>query len=271
MPTDWLAIITVLALAAASLAFAEPATTQPADDARQALAREAWKMLDLPGADTFRVIQLVAAPANDPLVAVNVFGDLQNQCYWKRKSVPLSTAMGRAGIQYGLTEAARLDATDKAKADAIRAVAKGCAYDLGSFNWIGWDEPGYDPATLDDAVGRDAAKTNLRLAYELDKPDIGKSRAHWLVGAYHLSAGDRPAAAASFNEALELARKANEKADELLCTGYILLAARLESPNDVKLIADYEAVKAGLKALKMPDVFIDQLDAACKVFSTPKK
>jgi len=261
-------LLILLAIALGELGFANAATDQSEPDEftarRKQLAKAA--LADLEKGDSFHTIQMVAS--HEPLLAVTVFGDLQNHCYWKKRDVQLFTAMGRAGIQLGLIEADKLDATDKQRADQIRAVAKGLAYDVGSFNWPGWGEADLKLGPNDVAVGFDAARTNLRLAVELDKPDLPMSRAHWLVGAYELATSNYAAATEHFQKAVELARRANEKGDELLVVGYVRLTALLRTPDDADAKAKMDAAKAALSELKDGKFFVGQLDTALRVFSS---
>jgi len=205
----------------------------------------------------------------DPLLGTRVFGDLQNQLYWKWKNVQLASAMGREGLERGLREAEALDAVDKERADKLRAAAKGLAFDLGSFNWPGWDEPGIALHEEDIAAGFDAAKINLRLALDLNKPDLPLSRAHWLVGAYELATGDLVAAARNFTMAAERANCAGEPAEAMLNRGYALIATQLANPDDGQPREEYASLRGQLETEKDGDAFVSQLETALKVFTRP--
>lgn len=255
----------VVVLTVSTWSFAQTADNKADQQAAQITAAAVNKLRE---GDTFIAIQWIAG--HDPRTAVDVFGRLQQHVYWTQKDIGLSTMLGRAGLQLGLSEAARLDSTDSAKAAELRAIAKGLAYDMGSFNWPGWDEPGITPSPTDIAAGYDGAKANLRLAIELKKPAVPMSKAHWLLGAYQLNAGDHPAATASFRQAAELAAAAGQKQDELLNIGYIQIVAQLESPADPRLKADYESLKKDLAKLEEGPFFVQQLDTVLKVYSGRK-
>ena len=122
--------------------------------------------------------------------------------YWKQHDLPAVVAIGRAGILYCLGQSL-LDGTSPESIDRLRSTAKGLAYDVGSFTWPGWEEPGINPTPEDLAAGRECARLNLRLAIELKKPADRVSMAHWLVGAHALANSDADLAAAEFQLSIE--------------------------------------------------------------------
>src|SRR5689334_18332785 len=98
----------------------------------------------------------------DPLAVARTYGDLVRHLYWKEKELPAVIAMARAGIQHGIAAARAVEASDPDQAYQLRSSAKGLAYDLGSFTWSGWDEPGIIIDPSQEAIGLDAARANLR-------------------------------------------------------------------------------------------------------------
>jgi len=255
-----------LVVALSAVAFAQEGGT-PQMEERKAIAQKAKAMFE--EADSFAAIQWVAG--HDPVTAVSVLHALQQDAYWNGKNLYRSTAMGRAGLQLGLTEAAKLAATGKAGADEILAIAKGCAYDMGSFTWPGWDEADIVIGPNDAAMGFDAAKANLRLAIELKKPDEPMSRAWWLLGAHQLNAGYFEQATESFQKAAAFAEKAGMKGSQLMNIGYVQVVAMLAAPNDEKLKADFESLKADLKNDRDGEFFNQQLDTTLKFFSRSRR
>jgi len=225
------------------------------------LARTAMALLA--AGDTFRAIEFITS--HEAALALEVCATLQGQLYWQKKDVRLSTTIARAGVQHGLTEAARTG--DPARAEALRGQAKGLAYNIGSFNWPGWDEPGVEIGSGEVAEGFDGARLNLRLAAELKKGDLPMSRAHWLVGAYQLAMHDTVAAATSFKDAAEAAARAGAMRDQLLNVGYTLIAALCDSPHDARLHGDFEAFKGELSKQKDGADDVAQLGTALRVFS----
>lgn len=106
------------------------------------------------------------------------------------------------------------------------------------------------------------------MVIELERGDLPTSRAHWLVGAYHLADGEYSQAIESFEQGIVFAIKANAKADELLNQGYILIAKLLSSPEDGNLLEEYESLKAAFQDVEHGEDFIQQMDTAYKVFSS---
>ena len=217
----------------------------------------------LTGGDSFCAIEFIAS--HDAGLAMEVCATLQHQLYWQKKDVRLSTAIARAGLQIGLMASAK--APDPTSAESLRAYAKGLAYDIGSFNWPGWDEPGVEIGPGDVAAGFDGARVNLRLAIELKKDDLPMARAHWLLGAYQLATHDTVGAAASFRAGAEAAGRAGAERDQLLNVGYTLIAALLEAPNDARLRADYESLKIEIARQQHGGEDVTQLATALRVFS----
>jgi hypothetical protein len=175
--------------------------------------------------------------------------------YWKRKHLPAVVALGTAGIHYAVAQAAAIPGD----AHELRSLAKAMSYDLGSFTWPGWDEPGIVPTLEQIARGLDAARLNLQLAVELGKPAERVRGAHWLLGAQLLAS----CAEGSVTEATEHLRQAVPPESDphyLMFSGYVLLARRMaqdssaEGPWEalIKELAEQptEAAKYGLQQLQ---------------------
>ena len=147
------------------------------------------------------------------------------------------TTLRELGADTSITDASgktalSLDAQDAEKAKELRSAAKRLAYDLGSFTWPGWDEPGIELSAAYLAFGREAAQLNLRLAHELDKGALPISRANWLLGAHCLAAREFQEAARYFAEAhADATAGSNDEA--LLNQRYRALAMALLLPNDL--------------------------------------
>ena len=139
----------------------------------------------------------------DPKRVLAMYHGAIRHLYWSAKDIATLVDIGRRAIDFGASHP-----------DALKPIA----YDIGSFCWPGWDEPGItiDEATF--AFGAQAANLNLALAIQLSRP---LSNAQWLVGAYHLAARRTTEAVASFERARDLA---DDEATKLLATGYIAIA-----------------------------------------------
>ncbi|HLV79736.1 MAG TPA: hypothetical protein VKT32_05615 [Chthonomonadaceae bacterium] len=205
----------------------------------------------------------------DPLEAARAYADLVSALYWQEKDLYGVIVMARAGIQHGLLAAAALETEDASLAETLRGIAKGLAYDLGSFTWPGWDEPGIAIAPAHLIFGLEAAKVNLRLARELNKGDLPVARACWLLGAHHLAAGDSEAARRLFAEATDHARAAGAEEEALLGAGYQALAATLASPTDPAGPDALASILAQLAATEPGKGFAAQLKTAQRVFTRP--
>src|SRR5688500_17012208 len=121
--------------------------------------------------DSFAAIAWLSAQP-DPIAVAKAFSEAMLHLYWQEKNLPLAIAFGRAGAQFALAAAAGWETSDPGKALELRGSAKTMAYNLASFTWPGWNEPGIVTTSSDVALGLDAAKANLRLAVELQKGEL---------------------------------------------------------------------------------------------------
>jgi hypothetical protein len=217
----------------------------------------------------FGVIELLAAEA-DPLAATRVFGEVVGELYWKQKDLHRTVVLAQAGIQFGLTAAVIANDQDAERAGEIRGVVKGLAYNLAAFVWPGWDEPGIEISAADLAFGREAARLNLRLAHELNKPDLPVSRAYWLVGAHCLSAGEFQEALDQFTTSETYAQKAGASGEILLGKGYRFLAQRLLAPQEAGADASLEQICAQLSETPEGAELAAQLRTSWRVFVQPQ-
>jgi hypothetical protein len=218
--------------------------------------------------DTFAAIEHLLRH-DDALAAADAFIALMRECYWKRKDLPAAILFGRAGGQHAFAAAASIEPGHAERAKALRHKGKGFFYDIGSFTWRGWDEAGITITPSDEAIGRDAARTNLRLAQELDRGDLPLSRARWLAGAHALAAGELDAARQHFVAAAEFADKAASRSDALLNHGYMHMRDLLKDPTDASALKQLQDVKADLRTVEYGDEFVAQLETALRVFSSP--
>jgi hypothetical protein len=172
---------------------------------------------------------------------------LLRDLYWKEKDLPAMVIIGRAGILFCLTQshATGLTAQD---AEQLRSTAKGLAYDIGSFTWPGWEEPGINPTPDEIAFGHDCARLNLRLAIELKKPLSRVSMAHWLLGAHELAAHAFQSAIKQFQLAQEVlpATSPESKANEPLNTGYLMIARLSANSSDTEARSKFDEIIASL-------------------------
>jgi len=216
--------------------------------------------------DSFAAI-IYLCELDDPELTLNALAGAMKHKYWQEKDLVGTLAFARAGTQFGLQSALRYDQSDPELAFKLRRGAKGFAYDFASSAWGGWDEPGVEITSADQAAGFDAARVNLRLAIELERGDLPASRAHWMVGAYHLADGKYSQSIKSFEQGIVFAKKADARADEMLNQGYILISKLLASPEDRPAREAYNDLKAVFQKIEHGDDFTRQLDTAHVVFS----
>lgn len=217
-------------------------------------------------ADTFALIEFLDQQ-EDRLEVAATYDELVRHLYWKEKNVPDMVALARAGIQYCLAAGTAVADEDVEQTLQLRSRAKTIAYNLASYTWSGWDEPGINLDETGRRFGLEAAHMNLRLALELDKGDMRISRAHWMIGAQLLAAGDRVLARESFQLASIYASRAQEETDDLLARSYSLLVGLLEDPENAALQQALAQMKRQMAHVEHGQMFIGQLGTAWQVFS----
>lgn len=222
--------------------------------------------------DSFAVVEQLSRET-DALAAAKLFGEAANHLYWNDKDLAASVAMGRAGVQHALCAAATH--SDNAPLPLeLRGHAKAMAYNIASFTWPGWDEPGIVIGPSDLVTGFDAAKANLRLAIELKKGPLPMSRAHWMLAAQELAAQKYDDATHDFAKGSEHADAAGEEADKHLCLGFEILSGILSGVLEpdalLKSTERLDEVKARLRTLKDGEMFAQQIVAAARVFANAK-
>ncbi len=151
------------------------------------------------------------------------------QAYWTDKNVGIVAWLG--GVVLPLVH--------RPLNDEDRSVVKTIAYNVASFLWRGWDEPGITINQDQHILGRQAAEINLMLANDLNKELIAKSRANWMLAAYHLIDRDFKASAEKFQTAADQAKKDGNVAEELLSLAFADLAK-----NSPTLDARLDALRA---------------------------
>lgn len=168
------------------------------------------------------------------------------QAYWTDKNVGIIAWLG--GVVLPLVH--------RPMNDADRSVVKTIAFNVASFLWRGWDEPGITINQDQHILGRQAAEINLMLANDLDKPLIAKSRAHWMLAAYYLVDRDFSAAAEKFGIAAEQAKEDGNVAEELLSLAFADLAKN--SP-------DLDSRLDALRAQENGEAYAGQVVTAARV------
>lgn len=214
----------------------------------------------LKSADTFAAAEEVQKEGSSVEVAKR-YEQLVLDLYWKARDLPAIIIMAHFGLSYCLSQARKGD-----HATWLLDSAKKIAYNLASFCWPGWDEPGITITEGDIQIGHDAAKLNLRLAIELNRPPLGMSMAYWILGGYSLAFRDFDAAKARFIQSLDLAKKAQDDGQVKLNEGYLAIAQL--GQQDPSAEADFARVLEHLETLNTEDSkeYARQLRVARQVF-----
>jgi hypothetical protein len=217
--------------------------------------------------DSFAAIEAVQREGGAMEIAAR-YQLLLSELYWKAHDLSAVIIIGRAGILFCLGQSLIAGASPE-HLEKFRSFAKGFAYDIGSFTWPGWEEPGIDPTPDQLAVGRDCAQLNLRLAIELKKPPDRLAMAHWLVGAHALAAENPDEAAEQFQMALDILKGiASARALDLNMRGYLAIARLCKNPADIGALADFNEVGKQLQSMTDKDAesYLAQLHTARRMF-----
>jgi tetratricopeptide (TPR) repeat protein len=214
--------------------------------------------------DSFQLAEAIQANG-DSLSIGETYLRLGLDLYWKSKNLPATVVVSQMGIHYCLTKTRDGNGETETRAKALDS-AKKMAYNLASFCWPGWDEPGIVIRSGEVEIGADAAKLNLRLAQELKRPPLGMSMAHWMLGAYALAQKQFDRAAEDFQKSLEFAREAKTDGQVMLNEGFIALSKLGMSPSSDD--GEFMRILQSLDAINNDDAreYARQLQTARKVF-----
>lgn len=219
-------------------------------------------------ADSFKAIEYLST-IPDPETAMSVFSLVTRDLYWERKDLTAAMALGRAGVEFGLNTSLRYARDNPDLAYRLRSQAKSIAYDLASFSWPGWEEPGIEIDTSDLVLGQDAAKTNLRLAVTLKKGDLPMSRAYWILGVHHLAADKPEGARKAFVEGIKYATAAEARDFELLLRGYVYLIDIISDPLNSSIRTELEFVLSELDRSRDGRFYGEQLQRSLRIYGGP--
>lgn len=215
----------------------------------------------LAGEPVEQIVETLAAHDN-LREAATAYGDLMRRAYWHDKQLARSLAIATAGIDYCQARAV----SDVAFAAPLLGTAKMMAYNVAANTWVGWDDP-LDISAEQEQAGLDAALLNLQYAYELDKPPLPLSRGHWMLAAQQLAHGQFDAAAGNFAQGVEWGKLAGSATDMLLNAGFFQLVQIFRPKHATVARTGLASTKAELNTLEKGAGFVDQLDAAERVFA----
>jgi len=189
--------------------------------------------------------------------AMKAYEDLVLFMYWEMKNVKAVVIFAELGINRML-QAAGVNGESRPLRDRARILA----YNLASFTWPGWDEPGITISDSDQKAGLAAAQLHYELVQSLTPDPQTSGRAAWIVGAQLLTAHDYTAARNKFDESSQHHKSANNQAEQLLSQSFAQLAACLESPDDDAQQSQLIQTKLRLLRAKDGEEFVRQLDTA---------
>jgi tetratricopeptide (TPR) repeat protein len=221
------------------------------DQARQLVSRDSAVLVEF------------LAESDDPVVAMEAFHTLANEAYWERKDLTEAMSVARAGMTFGLSVAGRSE-----QAYELRSAAKAIAFNLASFAWPGWDEADITIEQHHLYAALDAARTNVRLAVELEKGSIAMGRGHWMVGATLLALGRYQEAIAEFLAARLSADEGRSAVESALAEGYAALVRVVERPGDEAIEEELTEILDRLRALNDGDSYAEQIETAKRVFGS---
>lgn len=168
--------------------------------------------------------------------------------YWLEKSASGLVIIGRAGVDFCLQEAEKYHSTNPNLAEKFKAQAKTIAYNVAANSWPGWGDEGVTIASKDIEAGLQAAQLNLKLAFDLKKPDDKVAAAYWLLSALQLALGQFESGASSIDRSIDFAKKARDRLQEVFSVGFkglILMASgdsRLGKPLFEKAVKDLKTI-----------------------------
>jgi hypothetical protein len=198
--------------------------------------------------DSFAAMEYIQRDGT-PLEIAARYDSLVRDFYWKAHDLPGLVVVSRAGIMYCLGQLLVVGHSSDT-VEKLGHTAKGMAYNVGSFTWPGWEEPGINPTLEHLAYGRDCARLNLRLAIELNRPPKGLSKAHWLIGAHALVTRDFELAEKEFQLAQDVLPASDPAAKEMEpCNmGYLAVARLCWNQSDAAARSCFEQITARLTA-----------------------
>ena len=230
-----------------------------------------WERIqDLIAANDGERVGEVMSAEGSPEVVAQRYEFVVRFLYDSGNDLPAVIHVAQTGIDFALDEAAAAERRqDSETAAQFRRAAKALAYNLASYTWPGWDEPGINVRTQDLEAGFAAARLNFRLAEDLAVGPEPMANAYFMLGAHALAAFDYDAASDYFSRFGEVARSADLRELTILAEGYRVItdaAAGSGNPGSYML----EPVRAQFRESLQSgaEFWIEQLDTAWGIFVT---
>ncbi len=203
----------------------QPSPWQPAAERVVALLRS-----DDPG-EAFAFLDSLASADDSQRNWIAAFRGTGNVLYWQHKALKEYVILSREIIRR--LHEALITQSDGGDREALVRPLGGECYNLASFAWPGWDEPGITVGPEELSAGREAAALCLEIRTDPANQGVAfgytSAMAYWVVAAYALSDRSYSRAVDLFSQAADLERNAGEHG--LLNAGYAALARWLASPS----------------------------------------
>ncbi|MDH5372111.1 MAG: hypothetical protein OEX97_04115 [Acidimicrobiia bacterium] len=213
--------------------------------------------------DAAALVEFLTDESVDHIEALDAFRALANEAYWEDKNLDRALTTARAGITVALALA-----PESSRPYDLRSAAKALAFNLASFAWPGWDEDGVKIERHHLAEALDAARTNVRLAVELEKGSIVIGRGHWMVGATLLAMGRYQEAIAEFLTARLSADEGRSDVESAMAEGYEALVRVIERPGEQALDDELSEILERLQSMDDGATYAQQILTARRVFAS---
>ncbi len=214
--------------------------------------------------DYFKAIEYLSRQS-DPLEILDAFKEIAKQLYWDSKDMAGVIIISGAAIQFAQMSVQNTSVKEDV-ARQMKEKAAAIAYNLASYTWPGWNKEGLEISIVEQKIGMEAAKTNLRLIEEMGRDNIQLARAYWMTGAHRLTLNNPDEAIYCFERSLKYADWADNREETLLAQGYMILAQMLQSEKvgaqDLELL---ENLKKKMVELPDGDGFVGQIETTYNV------
>jgi hypothetical protein len=168
--------------------------------------------------------------ATSPDAFLAAVRQVRQTLYWEKKDLASYVVVTTHLLDTALANAK--GSSEGAQFFAARSL--GLSYDLASFTWAGWDEPGITVTPALQDTGLEAARLNFEVAYQDMGSENARKAAHFILGAQLLAAGN----------ASEAVRIWSSSPDAQGTRAWVLLAEVVQGEDEGQLNATLEHLLA---------------------------
>ena len=214
---------------------------------------------------------LVMESFGEPRTISTRYLEVSNYLYWTAKDLPAVVTFAQQGIDLGVANARQVQNTNSQLATALQLSAATLAYNLASFTWPGWNEPGIEITSAHLTKGFQSAQLAVQLMTEANGEPPAMFGVNWVLGAHQLARGQYADAIAAFEKSHQIASAADLRGSALLARGYVGLAKVAGRSDTAQGEQELKAAKDALIAegIQGGPSFVTQLDNAHMVFVKP--